>query len=114
MGHQLILSCEDTELGKIFSDKGGEFKDTKTSYKRTGGILSTAVGEETVSETKEKRIRVMDDLTSLFPRFESIAFINGSEYIRFSKCRYYLEPKLRKRSADCQRFHELTEADETN
>ena len=114
MGHQLILSCEDTELGKIFSDKGGEFKDTKTSYKRTGGILSTTVGEETVSETKEKRIRVMDDLTSLFPRFESIAFINGSEYIRFSKCRYYLEPELHKRSADCQRFHELTAADETN
>ena len=111
MGHQLILSCEDTELGKIFSDKGGEFVDTKTSYRQTGGILSTSSGEATVSQTKEKRIRVMDDLTSLVPRFESIAFVHGSEYIRFSKCRYYLEPDLRKRSADCVKFHEY-EADE--
>lgn len=111
MGHQLILSCEDTELGKIFSDKGGEFTDTKTSYKQTGGIFSTPSGEETVSQTKEKRIRVMDDLTSLYPRFESIAFINGSEYIRFSKCRYYMEPELRKRSEDCVRFHQYTESD---
>ncbi len=107
MGHQLILSCEDTELGKIFSDKAGEFKDYKTSYKQHGLILKTPLEEETVTETKEKRIRVMNDLTSLNDRFEAIAFINGNKYMRFSKCRYYLEPKLKARSDECIKFHEL-------
>ena len=106
MGHQLILSCEDTELGRIFSDKGGEFTDTTTSYKQTGGFLSMPSNEETISQSRERRIRVMDDLTSLVPRFETIAFINGSEYYRFSKCRYYMEPDLKKRSEDCIRFHQ--------
>lgn len=111
MGHQLILSCEDPELGKIFSDKGGEFIDIKTSYRKTGGLLGSVVGDKTISTTKEKRIRFMDDLSSLLPRFESIAFINGSEYIRFGKCRYYQEKKLRERSADCQLYHQLTNSD---
>ena len=115
MGHQLILSCEDTQLGKIFSDKAGEFTETKTSYKQTGGLFTYTSGEGTISQTKEKRIRVMDDLTSLVPRKESIAFINGNEYYRFDKCRYYMESTLLKRSEECERFHsQYAEADTTD
>ncbi len=106
MGHQLILSCEDPDLGRIFSEKGGEFKDIKASYKN-GGLLIPPSNETTFSETKEKRVRLMDDLTSLYPRFESIAFINGSEYIGFNKYRYYMNQKLRKRSEACASYHAL-------
>lgn len=112
MGHQLILSCEDTELGRIFSDKAGEFIDRSVSYRESSGMFSVT-SEKNVSTNKEKRVRVMDDLTSLYPRFESIAFINGSQYIRFDKCRYYLEPNLRKRSAGCVQYHEYISADTT-
>lgn len=106
MGHQLVLSCEDTELGKIFSDKAGRFWQEKTDHKRTGTFIKRRIDGEHVSMVEERRIRVMDDLASLGPRFESIAFINGAEYYRFDKCRYYLEPKLRERAEECKRINQ--------
>lgn len=106
MGHQLALSCEDNDLGKVFSDKAGEFTDTRKTYKKNGGLFSLVFGEDSLSETKEKRLRVMNDLSSLIPRYESIAFINGSEYIRFSKFRYYEDKKLNQRSQECALSHQ--------
>lgn len=106
MGHQLILSCEDNELGRIFCDKGGEFQETKVDYKRTGIFLKRKVDVESVSKISSRRIRVMDDLSSLVTRFEAIAFINGSQYYRFDKCRYYLEPILNKRAEECEKINQ--------
>lgn len=104
MGHQLILSCEDPELGKIFSEKAGSFLERKYSVRKQG-LFGVTGNDSTVSMEHAKRVRVMDDLVSLYPRFESIAFINGSEYIRFKKCRYYLEKGLRERAETCEAFH---------
>jgi len=107
IGHILVLSTEDTELGKIFSDKAGEFLEKKIEYKKKGTLLKSRLDTDSVSTTKERRIRVMDDLTSLVPRFEAIAFIQGSTYYRFLKCRYYLEPELKKRAEECREYHRI-------
>ena len=71
--------------------------------------MKSRLDTDSITTTKEKRIRVMDDLASLVPRFEAIAFIQGSTYYRFSKCRYYLEPELKKRAEECKEYHRIIE-----
>lgn len=107
MGHLLVLSTEDTELGKILSDKAGEFWEEKVDHRRIGTFIKTKEDAEHVVQSRERRIRVMDDLASLGPRFESIAFINGGEYYRFDKCRYYLEKELREYAEKCKEINSI-------
>ena len=71
--------------------------------------MKSRLDTDSITTTKEKRIRVMDDLASLVPRFEAIAFIQGSTYYRFSKFRYYLEPELKKRAEECKEYHRIIE-----
>lgn len=110
MGHLLILSCEDNDFAHVLSEKAGEFEEKKVEYKTKGfGIFKTKLDTVSVSTRKEKRVRVMDDLSSLLPRFEAIAFIHGSTYYRFSKCRYYFIPELKKRAKECREYHRIIE-----
>ena len=101
MGSLLVLTCEDVQLAKILSDKAGEFTSYSASYANNG----TKYPAHTLTEKKEKRIRVMDDLASLVPRFESIVFINGSQYFRISKCRYYQMPAFKSYSDECRELN---------
>lgn len=102
----VILSLENNDLGRRLSAKAGEFDEMRTSYQKHGTVFSTPSGQETVSYQRSQVIRVMDDFSSLLPRQETIAFIDG-RYFRFNKVRYFKISWMRDKAEANKRYNNM-------
>lgn len=102
----VCLSCEDEVLGKILSDRAGEFLEKKESY-TVKGFWSTTESSN-ISYQPQKVIRIMKDFSSLLKRKEVIVFIDG-QYYRANKVQYFCIPELEKRSKNVQRYNDISQ-----